>query len=58
MQMVIEYRVEVQKIPVLYVIIYRKQLAYIIPVANLDGLSEGYTNNGPERCTIVGAVRL
>ncbi|HFE9703063.1 SH3 domain-containing protein [Clostridium perfringens] len=29
---------------------------YIIPVANPDGLSEGYTNNGPGRCTIVGAV--
>ncbi|WP_349406346.1 M14 family zinc carboxypeptidase, partial [Clostridium perfringens] len=29
---------------------------YIIPVANPDGLSEGFTNNGPGRCTIVGAV--
>lgn len=29
---------------------------YIIPVANPDGVSEGFTNNGPGRCTIVGAV--
>lgn len=27
---------------------------YIIPLANPDGLSEGFTNNGPGRCTIVG----
>ncbi|WP_415338180.1 SH3 domain-containing protein, partial [Clostridium perfringens] len=29
---------------------------YIIPAANPDGVSEGFTNNGPGRCTIVGAV--
>ncbi|GKU26378.1 hypothetical protein CFOLD11_32050 [Clostridium folliculivorans] len=29
---------------------------YVIPSANPDGLIEGYTNNGPGRCTIVGAV--
>ena len=29
---------------------------YIIPAANPDGISEGFTNNGPGRCTIVGAV--
>ncbi|MGL5803682.1 MAG: M14 family zinc carboxypeptidase, partial [Cetobacterium sp.] len=29
---------------------------YVIPAANPDGLSEGWTNNGPGRCTIVGAV--
>ncbi|WP_160675116.1 M14 family zinc carboxypeptidase [Clostridium sp. C8-1-8] len=29
---------------------------YVIPAANPDGLIDGYTNNGPGRCTIVGAV--
>ncbi|QAA31097.1 M14 family zinc carboxypeptidase [Clostridium manihotivorum] len=29
---------------------------YVIPSANPDGLIDGYTNNGPGRCTIVGAV--
>lgn len=31
---------------------------YVIPAANPDGLSEGYTNNGPGRCTIVGGVDI
>lgn len=31
---------------------------YVIPIANPDGLSEGYTNNGPGRCTIVGGVDI
>ncbi|MEQ8197511.1 MAG: M14 family zinc carboxypeptidase, partial [Clostridiaceae bacterium] len=31
---------------------------YVIPCANPDGLSEGYTNNGPGRCTIVGGVDI
>nr|WP_253197606.1 SH3 domain-containing protein [Clostridium algidicarnis] len=31
---------------------------YVIPAANPDGLAEGYTNNGPGRCTIVGGVDI
>lgn len=29
---------------------------YVIPAANPDGVSEGWTNNGPGRCTIVGGI--
>ena len=29
---------------------------YVIPAANPDGLSEGSTNNGAGRCTVVGGV--
>ena len=31
---------------------------YVIPSANPDGLAEGYTKDGPGRCTIVGGVDI
>ncbi|MSR92759.1 M14 family zinc carboxypeptidase, partial [Inconstantimicrobium porci] len=29
---------------------------YVIPAANPDGLSEGISNNGAGRCSVVGGV--
>ncbi|GKX68960.1 M14 family zinc carboxypeptidase [Inconstantimicrobium mannanitabidum] len=31
---------------------------YVIPSANPDGLAEGYTKDGPGRCTIVGQIDI
>lgn len=31
---------------------------YIIPCANPDGVTDGYTNNGPGRCTIVNKIDM
>lgn len=31
---------------------------YIIPYANPDGVTHGYTNNGPGRCTVTSAVDM
>lgn len=36
----------------------REWSVFVIPAANPDGLAEGYTNNGPGRCTIVGGVDI
>lgn len=31
---------------------------YVIPYANPDGITNGYTNNGPGRCTVVNKVDM
>lgn len=35
-----------------------KWTLYIIPYANPDGITNGYTNNGPGRCTVVNKVDM
>lgn len=37
---------------------FNKTRLVIVASANPDGLAEGYTNNGPGRCTIVGKVDM
>lgn len=32
--------------------VFEQWTVYVIPSANPDGLSDGYTNNGPGRCTV------
>jgi len=38
--------------------IFKDWTVYIIPYANPDGITDGYTNNGPGRCTVTTKVDM